>query len=285
MGSNPSTPAFLDSAFLDSATIVMTKEIIGNWKMNGLLSCEATFCEIMSGYAEYDSLSAERTREGARLTICPPSTLLYRFSSLARERDSRVLLGGQSCHHAAEGSFTGDISASMLHDCGAHRTLLGHAERRASGENDGMISRQLLAALHSGLTPILCVGENMDERSSGRTRIRLEEQLAGALLLVREMSISMPSLLIAYEPLWAIGSGELPSVDEISQAFECIMASVCDFSEERGSSSEISVLYGGSVTSKNAAAILDCSDGLLIGKASLESDELLSIVGLCYDSV
>ncbi len=258
----------------------MTKEIIGNWKMNGLLSCEATFCEIMSGYAEYDSLSASADSdcEGARLTICPPSTLLYRFSSLARERDSRVLLGGQSCHHAAEGSFTGDISASMLHDCGAHRTLLGHAERRASGENDGMISRQLLAALHSGLTPILCVGEDMDERSSGRTRIRLEEQLAGALLLVREMGISMPSLLIAYEPLWAIGSGELPSVDEISQALECIMASVYDFSE-------VSVLYGGSVTSKNAAAILDCSDGLLIGKASLDSDELLSIVGLCYDSV
>ena len=249
----------------------MSKIVIGNWKMNGLKSATATFRQIVSGY------SVERAAK-ARLALCPPTTLLAEFSMLAAEKhgdkNPLVLLGGQCCHHSSVGSFTGSISAAMLKDAGASLTLIGHAERRAQGEDDEQIKAQLLEVHKASLTPVLCVGERQDERA--QRHAHLERQLTRALASKpASLAPRVSELVVAYEPVWAIGSGTMPSRAEIE--------AVCRFVAERTrnlvpADTKISVLYGGSVTPANAAEILSATDGVLVGNASLEAETLLAIV-------
>ena len=261
----------------------MRKEIIGNWKMNGLLSSERVFRDLISGY---DSSCASSNI--ARLTICPPSTLLVSFSSIASSERSQISLGGQYCHRSLRGSHTGEISAEMLRDSGARLTLVGHAERRASGEDDKEVALQLRAGLCAGLGVVLCVGECQSDRSAGRTRTVLREQLSRALDARHSCGIEFHEdsfLMVAYEPLWSIGSGDTPGSAEIAETCGALVedaraALSSGVSGEVLSSLDISVLYGGSVTSANAASILPIVDGLLIGKASLQAAELLAIVAL-----
>ena len=269
----------------------MRKEIIGNWKMNGLLSSEVVFRELISGYASTDF---------ARLTICPPATLLATFSQIARESGSRISLGGQHCHRAASGSHTGEISASMLRDSGARLTLVGHAERRAAGEDDDEVALQLRAAWSEGLTAVLCVGEQQAAREAGNTRAILREQLSRALVgFSASNPIKLPAehfqsdegglmsfdggLMLAYEPLWSIGSGKTPSTAQINETYDALrddVRALLSGTPLGQPTNEISILYGGSVTSANAEMILPLVDGLLLGKASLQAAELLAIVSV-----
>ena len=245
----------------------MSKIVIGNWKMNGLQSSAATFRRIVEGY------SCERAAK-AVLALCPPSTLLAEFAARAAERNPSVLLGGQCCHFESAGSFTGNISAAMLKDAGASLTLVGHAERRAQGEDDETLKAQLLQALNVSLTPVLCIGEREEERPQRQQH--LTQQLTRALAsLPRTLAPHAPKLLIAYEPVWAIGSGTMPSTNEI----KIVCGSIAEQAERLVSAeTKVSVLYGGSVAPDNAAEILAATDGVLVGSASLEADKLLAIV-------
>ncbi len=260
----------------------MSKIVIGNWKMNGLKSSVATFRKIVRGY------SPERAAK-ARLALCPPATLLAEFAMLAAEKrceknlaknpennpenNPSVLLGGQSCHFEPAGSFTGSVSAAMLHDAGASLTLVGHAERRAQGEDDEQINAQLLQALEANLTPVLCVGERQAERAQRQEH--LERQLTRALASLPPSLARVSHLIVAYEPVWAIGSGTMPSTAEI----EAVCRKIAEQTRSLvPSTTRLEVLYGGSVTPANAAEIVAATDGVLVGSASLEAENLLAIV-------
>ena len=245
----------------------MSKIVIGNWKMNGLQSSVAIFRSILEGYTPERAAKSE-------LALCPPATLLATFSSIVAEQSSPVLLGGQSCHHHAVGSFTGSVSAPMLKDAGASFALVGHAERRAEGEDDEQVNAQLLQAQEADLTPVLCVGERQAERA--QRQAHLERQLTRALASKPSSLAPRASrLIVAYEPVWAIGSGTMPSAAEIASVCRSIAEQVQGLVP---SDTRLEVLYGGSVSPANAADILAATDGVLVGSASLDAARLLAIV-------
>ncbi len=242
----------------------MRKIVIGNWKMNGLKSAAATFRTIANGY------SVERAAK-VLLALCPPATLLAQFCSIVVEtKNPPVLLGGQGCHAEPAGSFTGSISAAMLKDAGASLTLVGHAERRAQGEDEHTIALQLLAAVRADLTPVLCIGERQDERALRQRH--LTRQLTSALEFFPKLA---SKLIVAYEPVWAIGSGTMPATAEIVDVCRAIFEQTQKLVPAH---TKLSVLYGGSVAPANAAEILDATDGVLVGNASLDAEKLLAIV-------
>ncbi len=245
----------------------MSKIVIGNWKMNGLKSAATTFRTIANGY------SVERAAI-AQLALCPPATLLAQFCSIVVEtKNPPVLLGGQGCHAEPAGSFTGSISAAMLKDAGASLTLVGHAERRAQGEDDETIALQLLAAVKADLTPVLCIGERQDERAQRQSH--LTRQLTSAIAALPPALQQISRLIVAYEPVWAIGSGTMPATAEIVDVCRAIFEQTQNLVPVH---TKISVLYGGSVAPANAAEILDATDGVLVGNASLDAEKLLAIV-------
>lgn len=238
------------------------KYIVGNWKMNGLRR---------EGEALARRIAELEMNPEITVIVCPPYTLL----GAAHEwfEGSRVALGAQDCHTAEKGAHTGDISAPMLADMGCRYVILGHSERRADhAEGDALVSRKAEAAAAAGLTPIICVGETLAEREAGRT----------AEVLVRQAFRSIPEsltrdVMLAYEPVWAIGSGKTPAEDEIEAAQKAIRQALQD---ERGlEQARLSVLYGGSVKAGNAGRILALPsvDGVLVGGASLIADEFCAI--------
>lgn len=236
----------------------------GNWKMNGTAAA----------LAEARALAAACPDPGVAVLICPPATLLSRLSDILAP--GPITTGGQDCHPAASGAHTGDISAAMLADAGAGHVILGHSERRADhGERNGDVRAKAEAAIDAGLVAIICVGETGAERDAGDTLAVIEAQLAGSL----PDAITPVSVVVAYEPVWAIGTGRVPTLDQIGEVHAMIRANLrTRYGAETGD--DITLLYGGSVKGANAAEIFAVADvnGALVGGASLKAADFLPIV-------
>ncbi|MCC5959275.1 MAG: triose-phosphate isomerase [Rhodobacteraceae bacterium] len=229
----------------------------GNWKMNGL---RADLHEARKLAAEFPSPSAD-------IVLCPPATLIGAMA--AALVGSSVRVGGQDCHFNSSGAHTGDISAGMLADAGAHHVILGHSERRADhGEASVMVAQKARAAHAAGLTAIICIGETEAERDSGQTLEVVLDQMKQSM----PDSASAANTVIAYEPVWAIGTGRTPTLDQVAQVHDALRANLPD--------AGISLLYGGSVKPANAAEIFAIKnvDGALVGGASLKAEDFGAIV-------
>lgn len=229
----------------------------GNWKMNG----------VKTSLSELDQLGAG---EGCTVLICPPFTLI----ALAAGRAGAVQIGAQDCHANASGAHTGDISAPMLKDAGASFVITGHSERRADhGESDADIAAKTLAAHHAGLTAIVCIGETEAQRDAGETLDVIASQLAGS---VPDGSTAQ-NTVIAYEPVWAIGTGRTPTTDQIAEVHALIRGKLAArFSD----GADFSLLYGGSVKPGNAVDIFAVPhvNGALVGGASLKAADFNPII-------
>ena len=236
--------------------------VAGNWKMNGLAAAAGELDRIAAGAAEIG---------GADLMVCPPATLIASFA--ARVKGKLVSVGGQDCHADASGAFTGDISAEMLRDAGAVAVIVGHSERRMyHHETDAAVRTKARAAWRAGLLAIVCVGETKDERTSGRALEVVERQLAGSL---PADGARPDNLVVAYEPVWAIGTGLTPTTEDVAEMH--------DFIRKRlGTLTGVRVLYGGSVKPANARELMSVPnvDGALVGGASLKAEEFLGIASV-----
>ena len=239
----------------------ITPYIVGNWKMNGTRA-------MLSEARSIDRAAGRFPK--VEVGIAPPFTLL----SAMREAVTAIAVGGQDCHVEPNGAFTGDISAGLLADAGAAFTIVGHSERRAlHGENDALVKAKAQAAQAAGLGVILCVGETESERDSGEAEAVVAAQLDG----------SLPSdaikLSVAYEPIWAIGTGRVPSVADVGAMHRAIRARLNGVYGKTGAN--VRILYGGSVNAKNAAELLAADEvgGALVGGASLVAESFAAIMG------
>ncbi len=242
------------------------KLVVGNWKMNGRLTSGLNLAKDMA-----DKASANKPL-AFDMVLCPPTTLLWPVSETVM--GTPVLLGAQNCHAANHGPYTGEVSAGMLADLGCRYVILGHSERRnGEGETSEQIAKKVAGAQLAGLITIVCVGETQEQRSSGLRESIIAQQVTTSL----PEKYQTAQLVIAYEPVWAIGSGEQPEIDDICKVHQLIRKTL-------GSTGEVvSVIYGGSVAPSNAGPILDESDvdGVLVGSASLNSDGFWAIAEKC----
>ena len=243
----------------------MRKLAAGNWKMNG------TSEEL----SEVSTLIGAHPAPGCEMLLCPPATLLARMADIAA--GSSLMVGGQDCHAKSAGAHTGDISADMLKDAGATHVILGHSERRADhGETDIVVRAKTVAALAAGLTAIVCVGESEAQRNAGETLAVIGAQLQGSL--PASLTTAPDGLVIAYEPVWAIGTGRTPTLNEVAEVHGFIRDSVV---QRYGDAARgLRLLYGGSVKPSNAAAIFAVPDvnGALVGGASLKAADFGPII-------
>jgi triosephosphate isomerase len=238
--------------------------VAGNWKMNGLTASRAELEKIIEG--------AQTSPSGCDLMICPPATLLTGFATTAQ--GSSVAIGGQDCHAQPSGAFTGDISAEMLKDAGASAVIVGHSERRTyHKETDADVRSKAEAAARAGLLAILCIGETQEERKAGATLARIERQLDGSL----PGTFDARTLVIAYEPVWAIGSGLTPTAADVAEVHGFIRERLIKADPAAGAA--IRILYGGSVKPANARELMGVANvnGALVGGASLKAEDFLGI--------
>ncbi|SMR72927.1 triosephosphate isomerase [Aliiroseovarius halocynthiae] len=239
------------------------KMAAGNWKMNGL----------QSNLAELKALAQEFGNADCDILICPPATLIHSAASTTADA---VDIGGQDCHQSETGAHTGDISAQMLKDAGATHVILGHSERREDhDESDHDVRHKAVAAIHAGLKTVICCGETLEEREANNTLDIIGGQLAGSI----PDTVTGENLIVAYEPIWAIGTGKVPTLDQIGEVHDFIRARLeRRFGEGVGRSTRI--LYGGSVKPGNAADIFGVSnvDGALVGGASLKAEDFGQII-------
>ena len=241
----------------------MIKLAAGNWKMNGLAA----------SLAEVQGLIAAHPAPTCEMLLCPPATLLAQMVWAAR--GTNLQLGGQDCHQAAAGAHTGDISAAMLRDAGASHVILGHSERRADhGEGDNLIQAKALAALAAGLIPIICLGETESQRDAGTTLEVIGTQLDGSV----PDSATAATLVLAYEPVWAIGTGRTPTIAQIAEVHAFLRARLISRIGTEAAATRI--LYGGSVKPSNASEIFAVPhvDGALVGGASLKAADFGAII-------
>ena len=238
--------------------------VAGNWKMNGLRASIGELEKIIAGARKLGNVD---------VMVCPPATLIAGFA--AASRGTSVTIGGQDCHALAAGAHTGDISAEMLHDAGATAVIVGHSERRRGhGETDAAVRAKALAARRAGLTAVICLGEQRAERDAGRTRQVVGAQLDGSLPDDAE------HVVVAYEPVWAIGTGLTPTPADVATMHGFIRERMCSRFGAMGNAMRI--LYGGSVKPANAEDLLRVAnvDGALVGGASLDAAEFLAIAAV-----
>ena len=239
--------------------------VAGNWKMNGLaLSLDE---------ARAVAAAVDAQPPACRVALCPPATLVARMAELLD--GTGVEVGGQDCRAEESGAFTGDVSAEMLVDAGAGLVILGHSERRAGyGETDALVAAKTEAALRAGLEPIVCVGETLQQREAGETLAFVTGQVRGSL----PAALAGKAFAVAYEPVWAIGTGLTPTLEQIEEVHVAIRETLVELFGEAGKGPPI--LYGGSVKPSNAAEILKAKEvgGALVGGASLKAADFLGIV-------
>jgi triosephosphate isomerase (TIM) len=236
----------------------MPRLIVGNWKMHGLAA----------DLAEARALTATFPEPHVDIVLCPPATLIARMAVALSGSGMRV--GGQDCHAESSGAHTGDISAAMLADAGASHVILGHSERRADhGETSAEVAQKVLAAWKAGLVTIICIGETEAERDAGSTLDVVAAQLEYSL----PSGATRTNTVVAYEPIWAIGTGRIPRAEEIGQVHAFLRSQLPD----RG----IRLLYGGSVKPDNVASVFAVAevDGALVGGASLKAADFGPIIG------
>jgi triosephosphate isomerase len=242
--------------------------IAGNWKMNGLKASSAEFEAMIAGAP---ALAAK-----ADLLVCPPATLIAGFADKAK--GTKVAVGAQDCHPKGSGAHTGDLSAEMLADAGAGAIIVGHSERRADhGESDTLVRQKAEAAWRAGLAAIVCIGETQKQRDTGQTLDICGGQLKGSL----PDGATAANLVVAYEPVWAIGTGLTPTTQDVEQVHRFIRGVLTDrFKAEGG---RIRILYGGSVKPSNARELMAVANvnGALIGGASLKAADFLAIAAGC----
>jgi triosephosphate isomerase len=244
-----------------------TKFVAGNWKM---------FMTAASGSSLVDAVVNGITDDAVRVAVCPPFPYLSIIAQ--RLRDTSVALGAQNCYPAKEGAFTGEVSPSMLKDVGCKYVIIGHSERRhVLGESNAFINQKVKSALDANLTVIFCIGEKLDDRDANRTNDVLREQLIEGLRGVEWNAIQ--NVVIAYEPVWAIGTGRNATPEQAQEAHAFIRQLISQqFSPEIAK--DLVIQYGGSVKPDNAAALMSQPDvdGALVGGASLQAESFLSIV-------
>ena len=242
--------------------------VAGNWKMNGL---KTAFVEAM---AVRDALQdSSKPQPEADVMICPPVTSLMVMAEFTK--DTRLAVGGQDCHIAQNGAHTGDISAHMLKDAGASAVIVGHSERREDhGETDSLVATKTSAAHDAELIAIVCVGETAGQRQAGLTLDVIKRQLAGSL----PDSVQAANTVVAYEPVWAIGTGLVPTLEDVADVHATIRSELESRFASQGTTMRL--LYGGSVKPQNAPELLAVPNvnGALVGGASLKADDFLKII-------
>jgi triosephosphate isomerase (TIM) len=242
-----------------------TKLVAGNWKMNGLRADGSALVKALT--ERWTGAGSERP--GCELLLCPPSTLLTTVRDILAGRG--IALGGQDCHPAPKGAFTGDISPEMLADAGCSHVILGHSERRhGHGETDAAVREKVTGAWRAGLVAIVCVGETLAQRQAGSANTVVSAQLTGSIA----EGATAANLVVAYEPVWAIGTGLTATLDDITAMHADIRSRL---------PAGTRILYGGSVNPQNATGILGLAeaDGALVGGASLDADSFWRIARCC----
>ena len=239
--------------------------IIGNWKMNG----SGKEVKLVSRFADF----LDKHKIAADVMICPPATLIGRAGGAIK--GSKLKIGAQNCHVAASGAYTGDVSASMLKDAGAKAVIVGHSERRAGyDETDKQVRQKAQAVIEQGLQSIICVGETRQQFNKGQTLQVLGRQFRGSI----PSSATPQSTLIAYEPVWAIGSGRTPKPADILRTHAHLRKTLLKLHPKEGA--KFKILYGGSVSAANASDILALENvnGALVGGASLSFKDFTTIL-------
>lgn len=233
----------------------MRKLIAGNWKMHGSQAW-------MDKVKTLDTLLLSRKRDGIEILICPPFP--YISGLVENANGTEIAIGAQNCHANENGAHTGEVSAEMLADCGAQYVIVGHSERRAAGETDSDVKAKAAAAQRAGLVPIICVGETLSQRDSGDAQSVVSQQISGSI------PTDMEKYVLAYEPVWAIGTGKVAEILDIKAMHKHIRKAVGE---------KVRILYGGSVKPGNAKEILKTKnvDGALIGGASLKMEDFSEI--------
>ncbi|CAN5379454.1 triose-phosphate isomerase [soil metagenome] len=242
--------------------------IAGNWKMNGLKASMTEMASIWQGSGDL--------KDKADLLVCPPATLLFTAVSLVA--GSKIAIGAQDCHPQPSGAHTGDISAEMIADTGAKAVIVGHSERRADhGESDAVVRSKAEAAWRARLVAIVCVGETQAERDAGQTLDVVGRQLAGSV----PDGATAATLVVAYEPVWAIGTGRTPTTKDVEEVHSFIRGKLTERLSREGAG--VRILYGGSVKPSNAAELMAVAnvDGALVGGASLKAVDFLAIAAAC----
>ena len=243
--------------------------IAGNWKMNGLKASTAEFEAMLAG--------ASKVVGKADLLVCPPATLIAGFAEKSKGSIG-FAIGGQDCHPQPSGAHTGDISAEMLADAGAKAVIVGHSERRADhGESDGLVRQKAEAAWRAGVAAIVCIGETLQQRDKGQTLEICRSQLQGSV----PDDARADNLVVAYEPVWAIGTGHTPTAGDVQQIHHFIREFL--IGRFSGEGARMRILYGGSVKPSNARELLAVPNvnGALIGGASLKAADFLAIAADC----